>query len=244
MDVETAKQQLLDALGKHEELWEWIRRLDDGVGTYEEVSKIAEVAGDEIASTLVNGYTDELLETYMMAGHEIISTAGEQAQRNLNDAARIGIQPKTTKYPRSRVQKLAEDVSLSDPEAVPDLIQTAVPTLTMEMVDTIVKYNADFQADAGLKPIIVRTWSGSYPSHDTKHTDWCHDLAGTYEYRKEPRNAYARHQGCRCRVEYFPSKGAKGRITALSKGEVDREGVLWNTRSDTLEKRLRKANQK
>lgn len=244
MDVETAKQQLLDALSKHEELWEWIRRLDDGVGTYEEVSKIAEVAGDEIASTLANGYSDELLETYMMAGHEVISTVGEQAQRNLNDAAKIGIQPKTTKYPRSKVQKLAEGISAADPEAVPDLIQTAVPTLTMEMVDTIVKYNADFQADAGLRPIIVRTWSGSYPSHDTKHTDWCHDLAGEYEYRKEPRNVYARHQGCRCRVEYFPSKSAMGRITALSKGEVDRDGVLWNTRSDTLEKRLRKANQK
>lgn len=244
MDVETAKQQLLDALSKHEELWEWIRRLDDGVGTYEEVSKIAEVAGDEIASTLAKGYSDELLEAYMMAGHDIISTVGVQAQRNLNNAAQIGIEPKTTKYPKSKVQTLVEDISAVEPEAVPDLVQTAVPTLTMEMVDKIVKYNADFQADAGLKPIIVRTWSGSYGSHDTKHTDWCHELAGTYEYRKEPRNVYARHQGCRCRVEYFPSRSAKGRITALAKGEVDREGVLWNTRSDTLEKRLRKANQK
>jgi hypothetical protein len=45
-------------------------------------------------------------------------------------------------------------------------------------------------------------------------------------------------------VEYFPNKEAKGRITALAKGEIDRNSVLWNTRADTLEKRLRKAKQK
>ena len=244
MEAEKAKQQLLDALQKHEELWEWIRKLDDGVGTYEEVSKIAEVAGGEIADALANNYSTELLEAYMSAGHEIISTVGEQAQKNLNDAARIGIRPKTTKYPRAKVKDLAYEIATADPESVPDLISNSVPTLTMAMVDDIVKYNVDFQAEAGLRPVIVRTWSGSYPSHDTKHTDWCHDLAGTYEYRKEPRNVYARHTGCRCRVEYFPNKEAKGRITALAKGEIDRNSVLWNTRADTLEKRLRKAKQK
>jgi hypothetical protein len=45
-------------------------------------------------------------------------------------------------------------------------------------------------------------------------------------------------------VEYFPDKSAKGRITALRKGDIDREGVLWNTRQDTLEARIRKLNRK
>ena len=241
MDVEKAKKQLLDALDKHEEVWEWIRLLDDGIGTYEEVSKIAEIAGDEIASTLAGGYSEDLLDAYMRAGHGIISDIGEQAQRNLNDAAHVGIAPMKTKYPKAKVRDLAYEIAVADPESVPVVIANGVPTLALTMVDDIVKYNADFQADAGLRPIIVRTWSGSYPSHDTKHTDWCHDLAGEYEYRKEPRNVYARHKGCRCRVEYFPSKDAKGRITALAKGEIDRSGVLWNTRADTLGQRLRRA---
>ena len=241
MDADSIKQQLLEGLSEHEELWEWIKRLDDGIGTYEEVSKIAEIVGDDIAGKLASDYSEELLEAYMVAGHSIITEAGVQAQRNLNDAALIGIAPKTNKYPRSRVQALAEEIAQAEPEAVADLVQSGVPTLTMGMVDAMVKYNADFQADAGLKPIIVRTWSGSYGSHDTKHTDWCHDLAGTYEYHKEPKNVYARHQGCRCRVEYFPNRKAQGRITALAKGEIDREGVLWNTKADTLAKRLRNA---
>ena len=241
MDEANIKQELLRALGEHKELWEWIQRLDDGVGTYDEVSKIAELLGDETAKELIPIYSEEYLNAYMRAGHEIISEVGEQAQRNLNDAARIGIAPMKTKYPRAKVDDLAYEISITDAESVPALISNAVPTLTLTMVDDIVKYNADFQQSAGLHPIIKRTWSGSYPSHDTKHTDWCHDVAGEYDYGKEPKQVYVRHKGCRCRVEYFPNKGAQGRITALSKGEVDREGVLWNTRADTLEKRLRRA---
>lgn len=244
MDADNIKQQLLEALGEHEELWEWIKRLDDGVGTYNEVSKIAEIMGDDIAGILTSEYSEELLEAYMKAGHSIITDAGVQAQRNLNDAAHIGIEPKTNKYPKAKVQAVADEISQADAEAVAGLIQNAMPTLTMGMVDTMVKYNADFLAEAGMNPIIVRTWSGRYPSHDTKHSDWCHDLAGTYKYHEEPKNVYVRHAGCRCRVEFFPSPSAKGRITALSKGEVDRDSVLWNTRPETLERRLRRAAEK
>lgn len=237
--MDNVKEKLLNALREHKELWEWIRRLDDGVGTYEEVSRIAELTGDEVVKGLAP-YSEEYLTEYMVAAHSIIADAGMVAQQNLNDAAKIGLKPMTTKYPRSKVRQLAEKVAQTAPETVPAVLKNAVPTLTMSMVDDIVEYNADFQAKAGLKPIIVRTWSGSYPSHDTKHTDWCYDLAGTYEYGTEPKRVYARHEGCRCTVEYFPDRSAKGRITALSKGEVDRESVLWNTRAETLEKRLRK----
>ena len=242
MDVETVKQELLDAMSEHEELWEWIRKLDDGIGTYEEVSKIAELAGDQTAQDLIAGYSDELLDAYMRAGHEIVSMVGEQAQQNLNDAARIGIKPMKTKYPKAKTDNIIAEIAVTESEAIPALISNTVPTVMMSMVDDLVQYNADFQAKSGMEPVIVRTWSGSYPSHDTKHTDWCRNLAGEYKYGSEPKRVYARHKGCRCRVEYFPDKSAKGRITALAKGEVDRTGVLWNTRQDTLENRLKKKN--
>lgn len=241
--MDNLKEKLLDALEKHDELWEWVKRLDDGIGTYEEVSKIAELAGDEVAKELTP-YTEEHLEELMTAAHSLISDAGVVAQQNLNDAARIGLKPMTTKYPKAKVRGLMDELAQAEAEAIPDLLKNGVPTLTMSMVDDIVEYNADFQAKAGLAPVIVRTWSGSYPSHDTKHTDWCKSLAGTYEYGKEPKRVYARHKGCRCRVEYFPDKSAKGRITSLAKGEIDRDSVLWNTKAETLETRLRKANRK
>ena len=238
MDAEIM-QKIVTAISEHKELWDCITRLDAGTGTYNDVDSIAELIGDQIADCLATEYSGELLEAYTEVGHELISMMGAQAQQNLNDAARIGIKPMTTKYPRARVKSLAEEIALVDEEMVPDEIKNAVPSLMLEMVDAIVKYNADFQAKAGLRPVIVRTWSGSYPSHDTKRTDWCHDLAGTYNYGDEPGRVYARHKGCRCKVEYYPSKDAKGRITALERGEVDRSGVLWNTKAETLDARIR-----
>ena len=241
---ENALQNIITALEGSEQWQEWIQRLDNGVGTYSEVNDIAEMVGDEIARQLSLNYSGEQLEAYAQAGHDLVVMASEVAQQNLNDAAHIGIKPKLTKYPKAKVKVLADSLAEVDPELLPTEIKDAVPSFVMSMVDDIVKYNADFQAKAGLSPVIVRTWSGSFPSHDTKHTDWCHELAGTYAYGKEPSRVYARHKGCRCKVEYFPDRKAQGRITALSKGEIDRDSVLWNTRSDTLEARVRKANRK
>ena len=106
--------------------------------------------------------------------------------------------------------------------------------------DDIIKYNADFQKDAGLHPIIRRVWSGSYGSHDTRHTDNCEELAGEWEYGDEPRETYMRHEGCRCTVEYLPSRLEKGWTTALSKYEVARNGELFS-KEETLERRIKDA---
>ena len=243
MDEEKLRQQLAEAIEADPQMWARVLKLDSGAGTYAEVNDIAAFLGDEIAKELIETYSPELLESYLVAGHDLVSLLSETAQRNLNDAAGIGVNPMKTKPPRARISNLAEELSAVDPEMLPEELTNAIPPELLAMVDAIVKYNADFQAKAGLKPIIKRTWSGSYPSHDTKHTDWCHDLAGEYAYGTEPNNVYARHKGCRCKVEYFPDKNAQGRITALAKGEVDVNGVLWNTRPETLEKRLRKARQ-
>lgn len=242
---ENVLQDILEALEDNPKLWEWIRKLDAGTGTYEEAADIAELLGDEIARQLAMMYTPEQLEAYARAGHDIVAMVSETAQRNLNDAARIGLKPMTTKYPKAKVDALEAELALVEHDKLPDEIKNALPSFVMGFVDDIVKYNVDFQVKAGLKPVIVRTWSGSYPSHDTKHTDWCHDLAGTYDYdSRMDRQVFARHKGCRCKVEYFPNKAAKGRITALVKGEIDRDSVLWNTKAETLESRLRKARKK
>lgn len=240
MEEEKLRQQLIEAIRSDKQIGEHIARLDAGFGTYEDVNDIATFIGDRIADKLIASYSPEVLEAYLKEGHGLITLFAEVAQKNLNDAAGIGLKPMLTKPPDARIKALAEELSAVAPEMLPDELANAIPPEVLSMVDAIVKYNADFQAKAGLQPIIVRTWSGSYPSHDTKHTDWCRELAGEYKYGSEPSRVYARHKGCRCKVEYFPDARAKGRITALSKGEVDRDGVLWNTRADTLERRLRK----
>lgn len=234
-------QRLLNGIRGDPKVKKAIERLDAGYGTYKEVNTIAIQTGKRIADEMSISFDEEALRRYLVSGHEIINMAAETAQTNLNTAAKIGIKPKLTKTPNYKIDQAVARIAAAEPEAAATMCSNVVPTLMLEMVDDISKYNMDFQAESGLYPIIRRTWSGSYPSHDTKHTDWCHDLAGEWEYGDEPREVYARHEGCQCTVEYFPNKLAKGRIAALSKYEVDRDGALWNTRADTLDKRLKDA---
>lgn len=238
MDEENIGALFIEAAESGGDVTDWVNALNEGYGTYNEVDNIAEYVGDEIAKRLQAVYSDERLRKFVEEGHQVITEAGVQAQSNLNDAAKIGIKPKVMKCPEAKIDDLIFELADLDSDALNAILKVEIPSLMMSMVDDMVEYNADFQADAGLSPYIVRTWSGMYPSHDTKHTDWCHDLAGTYNYRDRPDNVFARHRGCRCKVEYFPSKGAKGQIAALAKGEVDREGVLWNTNPETLQKRI------
>ena len=235
------RRQFLEAVLERPDLWPLVQKLDSGSGTYAEVKKVAEMLGDEISAFFVDEFDQEVYDTLIKEAHSVIDMASRTAQTNLNNAARIGLKPQTRKFPKAAVAEAGKKLGVLDPEKLKAVAKDVIPTLLMQMVDENVKYNADFQADAGLKPLIVRIWSGSRPSHDTKHTDWCEDLAGVYEYGTEPSNVYARHEGCRCTVEYYPNAAARGRITALSKGEVDVYSELWNTDNETLEKRLKKA---
>ena len=247
MEENEVVAKLIDGIQSDPKFWAGVERLSSKWGTYADAEELAELMGGSMSDHIIKNleaYGLDIVDMDSRAVHEMLMEICEQAQANINEAARIGIKPLRRKYPKAKVNKLVEDLSAVSEDLLTDAISEWVPSLLMEMVDDVQQYNLDFQAKSGLEPVIIRTWSGSYPSHDTKRTDWCHDLAGTYEYGSEPRQVYARHKGCRCKVEYFPDKSAKGRITALRKGDIDREGVLWNTRQDTLEARIRKLNRK
>lgn len=60
--------------------------------------------------------------------------------------------------------------------------------------------NVKYRASAGLKGTIIR-------EELSNCCKWCHDLAGEYEYGKEPSNVYARHDNCKCIVLFKSEKG-------------------------------------
>lgn len=220
-----------------------IERLDAGYGTYKDVNTIALQTGKRIADEMAIAYDEAALARYLEAGHGIIAMSAEAAQTNLNTAAKIGIKPMTTKTPNYKIAQTVAKISAVEPEVIPTMCENILPSFMLEMVDDITKYNADFQKDSGLHPIIRRTWSGMYGTHDTRHTDNCEQMAGEWEYGDEPPETYYRHEGCRCTVEYFPNKYAEGQITALAKYEVARNGEL-GAKEETLEKRLADAQRR
>ena len=242
--METTKiQELIALIRQNDEYWKLVKELDAGYGDYGQAKEIAEIIGDSVADVLINGgtYTAEDIDGLARQAYIMTTMVTTKAQNNLNAAAKVGLKPQTAAYPTSAVT--AAIAKIMDAQDVEKVVRDVIPTMVIQIVDYTVQKNARFQYEAGLQPVIVREWSGSYPSHDTRHTDWCRDLAGTYEYGDEPQNVYVRHEGCRCTVKYYPSRGAKGRLTALAKGEVDVYAELWNTDPLTLDKRLKKQMQ-
>ena len=233
-------QTLTKALQSDPKMIKAVERLDKGIGTYKEVNEMAVFLGKRISEEMGVEFSAEALTNYLRAGHQLVAMSAQTAQVNLNTAAGNKLKAKVTKTPNYKIGKTVSTVAAADAEAIPLICEKVDPTLMLEMVDDIVKYNADFQKEAGLHPIIRRVWSGSYGSHDTRHTDNCEEMAGEWEYGDEPRETYWRHEGCRCTVEYFPNANAEGEITALSKYEVARNGEL-GAKEETLERRIKNA---
>ena len=199
-------QTLTKALQSDPKMIKAIEKLDKGTGTYKEVNSMAISLGKRIAEEMGVEFSADALTNYLRAGHGVLVDKAVIAQENLNKKAGIGLKPKRTKTPNYKIGKTVSAVAAADAEAVPAMCDKVLPTLMLDLVDDVQKYNADFQKEAGLHPIIRRVWSGSYPSHDTRHTDNCEALAGEWKYGDEPRETYMRHEGCRCTIEIVSSK--------------------------------------
>lgn len=83
-----------------------------------------------------------------------------------------------------------------DFDSIKDSFGAALTNFTQHSVDESIRANADFQARAGYKAKIIRT-------AEANCCEWCNDLEGEYEYPDGiPENVFARHDNCRCVVEY------------------------------------------
>lgn len=222
-----------------EHTYKLIRR---GVATYEdahkfslEVGKMLRTSLEGVVDAVPEGFdyseiADTIVRKAMEQNYRLTSLVCETVQDELNSLSGVGLKAIAPGVNTERINAVTGALAeATSSDAAKVAIGEDVVTFAQAVVDDWVKTNADFQRASGMEPVIVRKWSGRYGSHDTKRTDWCKDLEGVWEYGKEPPRVFARHQGCRCTVMYYPDKDTPGRITALQKGQKDTEGVLWNT---------------
>lgn len=231
--------ELFEANKEVERVYKTIR---NGVATYEDAHKFALELGKMLRRSL-EGMVDnvpegfdysEVAETIVQRAldqnYRLTSLVCETVQDELNSMSGLGLKAVAPGINQERIDAVKTALLEADgADAAKVALGEDVVTFSQAVVDDWVKTNADFQKQSGLEPIIVRKWSGRTPSHDTRHTDWCQSLAGTWVYGEHPSRVFARHQGCQCTVMYYPNKEAQGRITALAKGEKDVDEVLWNT---------------
>ena len=85
-------------------------------------------------------------------------------------------------------------------EIVNEVLRGPIENISRSSYDDFVEENVGFMARSGMKSYIVRRQLGNC-------CEWCAGLAGTYEYGKEPKAVYQRHDNCSCIVTYINEKG-------------------------------------
>ena len=127
----------------------------------------------------------------------------EEVQKQLNDAAKIGIKPIKPTLNQDKIDGIID--RLADAESIDDIkwiLDEPIKTFARSIVDDAIETNAEFHWESGMSPKIVRKSSGNC-------CEWCTNLEGTYEYPNVPKDVYRRHNRCRCTVDYISGKHRK-----------------------------------
>jgi len=117
-------------------------------------------------------------------------------------------------------KKAADDV-------LEKFLHEPIENIAQAYFDDFVRENANNSAKVGLKTLVIREEVGQC-------CDWCHSLAGEYEYGEQPKDFFRRHDYCRCMVLF---KSVKGKYTDIwSKKEFDSQKEARIAKARELEK--------
>ena len=203
-----------------EVLKDLLSKLHHSKASYLDANQYAIEIGDILSKALVASLTNETLPNGKMyyniaqrvltdvlgRNHELVSDYTEQVQKNLNYEAKIGLTAQVPELNRDRIAGIVNRFSSEDNfEDVSWLLGEPIVNFTQSIVDDTIRKNAEFHAEVGLSPKIVRTTVGNC-------CKWCQKLAGSYVYPNVPHDVYRRHQNCRCIVNYKTSDGKRQNI--------------------------------
>lgn len=194
-------------------LYEKVR---DGTATYAEANDFAIETGKILANAYGSNLSSDVLpdgrmyyniaqriiNPTMVNNYNLITDVTDKVQQSLNEAAKIGIKPVTPEMNQNRVDGIINRVANAEHfDDVAWILDEPIVNFSQSIVDDSIRRNAEFHADAGMKPVIVRKLAGGC-------CEWCAKLAGTYTYPDDvPHDVYRRHQRCRCTVDYNPRRG-------------------------------------
>ncbi len=219
------------------ELRRLTRRAAEGKAELAEVHDYAQRLGELLSDSLLRVLTADRLPDgelfrsvaegaiipMLKQNYRLTNDMAKAVQRYLDEAAGISLNPVDGEYPEDRVRGIAEKAAGEETlDGAKKWLGEPVVNCTESFFDGFVKANAEFRADAGLSPKIVRTMAGSC-------CDWCAGLAGTYDYEQVRRGSdvFRRHRFCRCTVTFI--NGGKRQNVWTKK--------TWEEPSQVLERR-------
>lgn len=208
------------AYGKSELVKTAFAKLANNQATYATVNDFAIEIGDMMSESMVGSVSvsslpdgkmyyniaKRLLTATLGRNFELVSGYTEQVQGSLNKQAGIGLKVQVPKINQDRIDGMVNRLSFEDDFGkVAWMLKEPIVNFTQSIVDDSIRENAEFQYKAGLSPQIVRKEGG-------KCCDWCREVVGVYRYPNVPKDAYRRHQHCRCTVDYHPGNGKKQNV--------------------------------
>lgn len=197
------------------------RKLEDGAASYADAYQYATSVGNarakafksEISSSVLpDGHmyfniADRLINDSLGTDHDMVADYAAKVQALYNDEAGISLKAQKADKDEDRIKGFIDRLdSEEDYDKVAWILDEPVRVHAMSVVDDTIKKNAEFQGKAGIKATVIR---------DAKSDccGWCTDLAGDYVYPKVPNEVFARHDNCRCTLEYDGRK-----LTAYNSG--------------------------
>ncbi len=218
------------------------KKLESGAASYEDAYKYAVSVGNarakafksEINSDILPdgrmyyNIADRLINDSLGTDHDMVADYAVRVQDIYNQKENIRLKAQKADKDEDRIKgfinRLDSEENFDD---VAWILDEPVKVHAMNVVDNTIKKNAEFQGKAGLKATVTR---------DAKSDccGWCTDLAGDYIYPGVPREVFARHDNCRCTLDY-----AGRRLSAYETG-----GKAHSFRDQGEQERIEERKQK
>lgn len=186
------------------------KKLESGAASYEDAYKYAVSVGNarakafksEISSDVLPdgrmyfNIADRLMNDSLGTDHDMVADYASKVQEIYNEKEGIGIKALKADKDESRIKGFVDRLDSEEKfDNVSWILDEPVKVHAMSVVDNTIRKNAEFHSKAGIKATVIR---------DAKADccPWCTDLAGDYTYPRVPGEVFARHDNCRCTLEY------------------------------------------
>ena len=190
------------------------KKLDAGTATYADAYRFGTAIGNARAkafksqvssAVLPNGrmyynIASRLMEDTLTRDYELVSQYAVGVQTIANTKNKLAFKALKADKSEDRIKGFIDRLSQEEVyDEVAWILDEPVKVHALSVVDDTIKKNAEFQSRVGLKVEVIRT-------SEAKCCDWCSDLAGSYTYPGVPGDVFARHDNCRCTIDYNGSR--------------------------------------
>lgn len=197
-----------------------MQKVEAGRATYEEAAEYAWRIGEHASQSLAKHLRTEVLpdgrlyyniaertvRPLLKKDYALVQAFAARVQTILNREAGLGLKPQVPEINESRVKGIIDRLSSAPRlEDIAWMLDTPVETFSQSIVDDFVQANAAAQAKVGLHPKVRRISTGNC-------CKWCSQLAGSYDYGRQPADFFRRHANCHCLVTYHPGDGRRQNV--------------------------------